>query len=106
MPPYNQIGVSRNMVILPQGGVDKMRFITKLGYKYRKNNFRGYSEIGILTVRPRTGYHLVDLRPWPFVARFGALRLVRGLLGWMHGRIYAPVLALVSVSLLGLTMIS
>ena len=31
-------------------------------------------------IRPRTGYHLVDPRPWPFVARFAALTLVRGIL--------------------------
>ena len=31
-------------------------------------------------IRARTGYHLVDASPWPIVARFSALTLVRGLL--------------------------
>lgn len=86
-----------------------MWFTNKLVRKRRNLNglfLRELRDSASLVVRPRTGYHLVDLRPWPFVASFGALRLVRGLLGWIHGRIYAPVLAFVSIFLLGLTMVS
>ena len=61
---------------------------------------------GVNVIRPRTGYHLVDVSPWPFVASFGALRLVRGLLRWIHGRIFTLELASVSLVLLGLTMVA
>lgn len=86
-----------------------------------KNNYSVAEQIDILgkkveiieimknpltNLRPRTGYHLVDVRPWPFVARFGALRLVSGLLGWIHGSVFTSILAVISFFLLGLTIIS
>lgn len=68
--------------------------------------FRSISVTRGEVIRPRTGYHLVDPRPWPIVARFGALRLVRGLLGLIHGSVYTFELGLTSVRLLGLTIVA
>ena len=57
-------------------------------------------------IRPRTGYHLVDPRPWPFVASFGALSLVRRILSWAHNGFLTLELFFIAFVLLGLTIVS
>nr|YP_009108161.1 cytochrome c oxidase subunit III [Panopea globosa]AIU56070.1 cytochrome c oxidase subunit III [Panopea globosa] len=54
----------------------------------------------------RTGYHLVDMSPWPLTASCGGLSLVSSLISWMHGGDHSVFMFLVSFSLLGLTMVA